>query len=91
LWRRGHNLPDVQGIVVGCKSKSGGTIALVDEGDVHCMMIGVAGCGKTAFFLYPNIEFACASGSIFHATQNPAIADGVCVLRSQDLIRCGQT
>jgi type IV secretion system protein VirD4 len=67
-WRRGHNLPDVQGIVVGCKSKSGGTVALVDEGDVHCMMIGAAGCGKTAFFLYPNIEFACASGMSFLST-----------------------
>ena len=67
-WRRGHNLPDVQGIIVGCKSKGGGTVALVDEGDVHAMMIGAAGCGKTAFFLYPNIEFACASGMSFLST-----------------------
>ena len=51
LWRKGHDLPKIQGIVVGCKEKSGGTIAMVDEGDVHCMMIGAAGCGKTAFFL----------------------------------------
>ena len=31
------------------------TIAIVDEGDVHALMIGAAGCGKTAFFLYPNV------------------------------------
>ena len=28
-------------------------------------MIGAAGVGKTAFFLYPNIEFCCASGMSF--------------------------
>ena len=28
-------------------------------------MIGAAGVGKTAFFLYPNLEFACASGMSF--------------------------
>ena len=68
LWRKGYNRPTSQGIVVGCKDKAGGTIAMVDEGDVHCMMIGAAGCGKTAFFLYPNIEFACASGMSFLST-----------------------
>ena len=68
LWRKGQSLPKIQGIVVGCKEKSGGTVAMVDEGDVHCMMIGAAGCGKTAFFLYPNIEFACACGMSFLST-----------------------
>jgi type IV secretion system protein VirD4 len=67
-WRRGLNLPTAQGIVVGCESKGGGTVALVDEGDVHAMMIGAAGCGKTAFFLYPNIEYACACGMSFLST-----------------------
>ena len=57
-----------QGIVVGCKNRGGGTVAMVDEGDVHCMMIGAAGCGKTAYFLYPNIEYACASGMSFLST-----------------------
>ena len=28
-------------------------------------MIGAAGVGKTAYFLYPNIEFCCASGMSF--------------------------
>ena len=66
-WRQGNNLPSVQGTVVGC---SGGkhTTALVDTGDVHTLMIGAAGVGKTAYFLYPNIEFACASGMSFLST-----------------------
>ena len=31
-------------------------------------MIGAAGVGKTANFLYPNIEYACASGMSFLTT-----------------------
>ena len=31
-------------------------------------MVGAAGIGKTAFFLYPNIEAACASGMSFLQT-----------------------
>ncbi|HQC82038.1 MAG TPA: type IV secretory system conjugative DNA transfer family protein, partial [Bacillota bacterium] len=68
LWRKGINLPKAQGIVVGCKEKGRHTVALVDEGDVHAMMIGAAGCGKTAFFLYPNLEYACACGMSFLST-----------------------
>ena len=30
--------------------------ALVDSDDIHCLMIGASGVGKTAFFLYPNLE-----------------------------------
>lgn len=67
-WRKGRYLPTVQGTIVGCKSKHGKTYALVDEGDVHSMMIGAAGVGKTAYFLYPNLEFACASGMSFIST-----------------------
>ena len=33
------------------------TIAMVDTGDVHALMIGVAGVGKTAYWLYPCIEY----------------------------------
>lgn len=67
-WRQGKNLPSIQGTVVGCKTKGKQTYALIDEGDVHTMMIGAAGVGKTAFFLYPNIEVACASGMSFLST-----------------------
>ena len=31
-------------------------------------MIGASGVGKTAFFLYPNLEYACASGMSFFAS-----------------------
>ena len=61
----GKPLP--QGIVVGCVGKKT-TTALVDDQDVHALMIGAAGVGKTAYFLYPNIEYACASGMSFLST-----------------------
>ncbi len=70
-WRKGESLPHgsngdvVQGTVVGCRGSGKKTIALIDEGDVHTLMIGAAGVGKTAYFLYPNIELACASGMSF--------------------------
>ena len=61
-WRNGKELPKIQGTIIGCR---GNTTALVDTGDVHMLMIGAAGVGKTAYFLYPNIEFCCASGMSF--------------------------
>lgn len=66
-WRKGKDLPTVQGTIVGCRGHRK-TVALVDTGDVHTLMIGAAGVGKTAYFLYPNIEFACASGMSFLST-----------------------
>ncbi len=72
-----------QGIIVGCKNKlrltfqkgkrfpfrfRKDTYAMVDTDDVHTMMIGAAGCGKTAYWLYPNLELACASGMSFLTT-----------------------
>lgn len=75
------NLP--QGVVLGCRDKvrlafckgeklpvkiKRDSYALVDTGDVHTMMIGAAGCGKTAFWLYPNLEYACAAGMSFLTT-----------------------
>ncbi len=59
----GKPLP--QGIVVGC---TGNTTAMVDTSDVHALMIGAAGVGKTAFWLYPCIEYACASGMSWLST-----------------------
>ena len=41
--------------------------ALVDSDDIHCLMIGASGIGKTAYFLYPNLEYACACGMSFLA------------------------
>ncbi|MBQ6633764.1 MAG: type IV secretory system conjugative DNA transfer family protein [Ruminococcus sp.] len=67
LWRQGKNLPTIQGTIVACRGGKN-TTALIDTGDVHTLMIGAAGVGKTAYFLYPNIEFACASGMSFLST-----------------------
>ena len=60
--------PKEQGIVVGCKNSRKGTTAMVDTGDVHALMIGAAGIGKTAYWLYPCIEYACATGMSFMVT-----------------------
>ena len=61
-WRRGQNLPTEQGLILGCKGQPQELTVLVDSDDIHCLMIGASGIGKTAFFLYPNLEYACASG-----------------------------
>lgn len=62
----GKYLP--QGIVVGCMGGKKNTTAMVDTNDVHALMIGAAGVGKTAYWLYPCIEYACASGMSFLST-----------------------
>ncbi|MBD5101808.1 MAG: type IV secretory system conjugative DNA transfer family protein [Subdoligranulum sp.] len=66
-WRNGKNRPAVQGLVLGSVGRKNHVTAFVDSGDVHCLMIGASGVGKTAFFLYPNIEYACASGMSYLA------------------------
>lgn len=62
----GELLP--QGIVVGCTGRNASTTAMIDTGDVHALMIGAAGVGKTAYWLYPCIEYACASGMSWLST-----------------------
>lgn len=72
-FRRRKGLPEIvlpdellpQGIVVGCTKKNE---AIIDTGDVHALMLGAAGVGKTAFWLYPCIEYALASGMSFLST-----------------------
>ncbi len=66
-WRKGKELPKAQGLVLGSQGKKGKITALVDEDDIHCLMIGASGVGKTTFFLYPNLEYACACGMSFLA------------------------
>lgn len=70
LWRQGQCLPTAaeQGIILGCVGAKNKVTAMVDSDDVHCLMIGASGVGKTAFFLYPNLEYACASGMSFLTT-----------------------
>ena len=60
--------PLPQGIVAGCTGSNHNTTAMVDTGDVHVLMIGAAGVGKTAYWLYPCIEYACASGMSWLST-----------------------
>ena len=67
-WRQGKNLPQYQGLIVATRDYHRGVHAYVDTDDVHLMMIGAAGVGKTAYFLYPNLEYACASGVSFITT-----------------------
>lgn len=74
IWRKGENLPKAQGLIIGWRRASlfdktaPHGYALVDDDDIHCLMIGAAGVGKTANFLYPNLEYACASGMSFITT-----------------------
>lgn len=68
-WRKNKENTNLEpGVIVGVKKKRGKNYAMVDTSDVHTMMIGAAGCGKTAFWLYPNLEYACASGMSFLTT-----------------------
>ena len=67
-WRQKAALPDKPGIILGSEGRKNEVTALVDTGDVHTLMIGASGVGKTAFFLYPNLEYACATGMSFLAT-----------------------
>ena len=54
-WRAGKSLPKAQGLLVGSRWHRNKVIAYIDESDVHMLMIGAAGVGKTANFLYPNM------------------------------------
>ena len=68
-WRETQGQPKLpQGVIVGCSEIAGRQYAMVATDDVHTMMIGAAGCGKTAYWLYPNLEYACASGMSFLTT-----------------------
>lgn len=53
LWRQGKNLPDQQGLILGCEGPKGHVTAVVDTDDIHALVTAASGAGKTAFFLYP--------------------------------------
>lgn len=67
-WRRGENLPTKQGLILGCEGGKDKVTALVDTDDIHALVTAASGAGKTAYFLYPNIEYALASGMSFLCT-----------------------
>ena len=85
---RKHSL---KGIVVGCGGGKLSTTALVDTGDVHVLMIGAAGVGKTAYWLYPCIEYACASGDVFFYQPIPKamLCETTATLQSSTVIMFG--
>lgn len=57
LWRQGKNLPDQQGLILGCEGPKGHVTAVVDTDDIHALVTAASGAGKTAFFLYPNAVY----------------------------------
>ena len=63
-WRKGENLPTVQGTVVACRTHGKKTVALVDDGDVHTLMIGAAGVGKTAYFFVSEYRACLCFGNV---------------------------
>lgn len=67
----GERLP--QGIVVGC---TGNITAMVNTRDVHVLMIGAAGVGKTAFWLYPYTVADNGSRAVQYA-EKKEIMDGI--------------
>lgn len=75
-WRAQAKKNQLSKLPQGIRNKGGETIALVDDSGIHCMMVGEAGCGKTAFWLYPNLKYACASGMSFLALARGAVQYG---------------
>ena len=67
-WRKGEHLPKEQGLVLGCEGRKDHVIAIVDTDDIHALVTAASGAGKTAYFLYPNIEYALATGMSFLCT-----------------------
>ena len=68
LWRQGKHLPKEQGLILGCEGPKGHITAIVDTDDIHALVTAASGAGKTAYFLYPNIEYALATGMSFLCT-----------------------
>ena len=68
-WRRDpSSRPKKGGVLAGCVRRKGKMRAYAECGDVHVLMIGAAGVGKTAYWLYPCLEYALATGVGFLAT-----------------------
>jgi len=68
-WRQGKNLPKEQGLVIGCtKDKSGKVTSPCRYWRCALPYDRSIRSWKTAFFLYPKLEYACATGMSFIAT-----------------------
>lgn len=69
-WRKGENLPPPKnaGVIIDMERNNDKIYAIVETHDVHVGMFAGTAAGKTAHFLYPNLEYACASGVSFFTT-----------------------
>lgn len=68
-WRENKENKDLKpGIIVGYNKNGKNYDAIIDTTDVHALMIGASGIGKTTYFLYPNIEYSLACGVSFLST-----------------------
>lgn len=66
-WRKGERLPKKQGLVLGCEGRNDHVIAIVDTDDIHALSPPPA-ARQDGYFLYPNIEYALATGMSFLCT-----------------------
>jgi len=67
FWKKKYEIKLPENPLPEFIKKRMGMKAIVDTDDIHLLMIGASGVGKTAFFLYPNLEYACASDMSFLA------------------------
>ena len=66
--KKADNLKPLSKLLVKGKKERNPIRAIVDTDDIHALVTAASGAGKTAFFLYPNIEYALASGMSFLCT-----------------------
>ena len=65
-WRKGQDLPKVEGTIVGTESVGKKHFIMVDPSDNHTLMVSASGGGKTTSFVEPMIEYCAAAGmSVF--------------------------
>ncbi len=67
-WRVGKHMPTVDGLIIDKIQRGGKIYARVDTTDSHTLILSTTGGGKTTYFLYPNMEYACAAGMSFLVT-----------------------
>lgn len=67
-WRQGKYLPEREGLILDKIERGRNIFARVDTSDSHTLILSSSGGGKTTFFLYPNLEYSCATGMSFLVT-----------------------
>lgn len=67
-WRNGENLPTEPGLILDFFGSEKKPRVLIDTDGCHTLLISITGGGKTTYFLYNNLEYACATGVSFLTT-----------------------